>query len=442
MESSVYSSVTDAVAAAKGAYGRYTERTLNERKEILEHIKNALRPMANKLAAMAVEETGMGNVKDKAQKIRLSIEMTPGVEDLITEVNTGDHSMTLYELSSFGIVCAVQPCTNPCATLISNTIGMLAAGNAIIHCPHPRAVKVSQFLTAIISNAIRTVCGIDNLVVTLHESLMGLTAEVMSHPDVDLVVCTGGSSSLRQAMLSGKKVIGAGPANPVAIVDETADLAKSARDIVQGASFDNNLMCTSEKGIVVVEAAAAPLIYELLKNGVYYVKDEGELQSLLSVAVTEDFVINKKLEGKSADEILKAAGIACSSSVRLIVAETERIHPFAALELLMPLVPLIKAENFDEALEIALELEQGYKHTATIHSESIERLNRAAKKMQTSVFVKNGASLLGIGFDKEGHTSYGHRRGDDDSQAFCAAKKMYAYKRLFHSLIQESRWME
>lgn len=406
MESSVYSSVTDAVAAAKGAYGRYTELTLNERKEILEHIKNALRPMANKLAAMAVEETGMGNVKDKAQKIRLSIEMTPGVEDLITEVNTGDHGMTLYELSSFGIVCAVQPCTNPCATLISNTIGMLAAGNAIIHCPHPRAVKVSQFLTAIISNAIRTVCGIDNLVVTLHESLMGLTAEVMSHPDVDLVVCTGGSSSLRQAMLSGKKVIGAGPANPVAIVDETADLAKSARDIVQGASFDNNLMCTSEKGIVVVEAAAAPFIYELLKNGVYYVKDEGELQSLLSVAVTEDFVINKKLEGKSADEILKAAGIACSSSVRLIVAETERIHPFAALELLMPLVPLIKAENFDEALEIALELEQGYKHTATIHSESIERLNRAAKKMQTSVFVKNGASLLGIGFDKEGHTSF------------------------------------
>ena len=189
-------------------------------------------------------------------------------------------------------------------------------------------------------------------------------------------------------------------------MDETADLAKSARDIVQGASFDNNLMCTSEKGIVVVEAAAAPLIYELLKNGVYYVKDEGELQSLLSVAVTEDFVINKKLEGKSADEILKAAGIACSSSVRLIVAETERIHPFAALELLMPLVPLIKAENFDEALEIALELEQGYKHTATIHSESIERLNRAAKKMQTSVFVKNGASLLGIGFDKEGHTSF------------------------------------
>lgn len=406
MKSSIYSSVTDAVAAAKGAYARYTELTLNERREILERVKEVLRPIANELAVMTVEETGMGNVTDKVLKIKLAIEKTPGVEDLITEVNTGDHGMTLYELSSFGIICAVQPCTNPCATLISNTIGMLAAGNAVIHCPHPRAVRVSQFLTAVISNAVRDVCGIDNLVVTLHESLMGFTAEVMSHPDVDLIVCTGGSGPLRQAMTSGKKVIGAGPANPVVIVDETADLAKAARDIVRGASFDNNLMCTSEKSMVVVEKAADRFIYELLKNGVYYVKDEGEIRKLLNAAVTEDFVINKKLEGRDANEILRYAKIPCSTPIRLIAVETDRMHPFATLELLMPLVPLIKAGDFEEALEIAFDLEQGFKHTAVIHSESIDRLNRAAKKMQTSVFVKNGPSLFGIGFDKEGHTSF------------------------------------
>lgn len=406
MKSSIYSSVTDAVAAAKGAYSRYSKLTLNERQEILEGVKKALRPIANELAAMTVSETGMGNVSDKAQKIKLAIEKTPGVEDLITEVNTGDHGMTLYELSSFGIVCAVQPCTNPCATLISNTIGMLAAGNAIIHCPHPRAVKVSQFLTTIISETIRSISGIDNLVVTLHVSLMGFTTEVMSHPDVDLVVCTGGSGSLRQAMTSGKKVIGAGPANPVAIVDATANFEKAARDIVRGASFDNNLMCTSEKCMVVEEKAADRFIFELLKNGVYYVKNEEEIQKLLDAAVTGDFVINKKLEGRSANEILEYAGIPCNGTIKLIVAETERIHPFVTLELLMPLVPLVKAADFEEALEIALDVEQGYKHTATIHSESIEHLNQAAKEMQTSVFVKNGPSFMGIGFDKEGHTSF------------------------------------
>ena len=406
MKGSIYSSATDAVAAAKGAYLRYAELTLNERQEIIDGIKQVLLPKAGELAALTAAETGMGNARDKELKIRLAIQKTPGVEDLITEVNTGDHGMTLYELSSFGIVCAVHPCTNPCATLISNTIGMLAAGNAIIHCPHPRAVRVSQYLTTIISDTIRDICGIDNLAVTLHESLMGFTAEVMSHPDVDLVVCTGGSSSLRQALASGKKVIGAGPANPVAIVDATADLPRAARDIVRGASFDNNLMCTSEKSIVVVEEVADPFIFELLKNGVYYVKNEDEIQKLLDIAVTEDYVINKKLEGKTAGEILDCAGIPCKSPVRLIVAETARIHPFATLEMLMPLVPLIKAADFDEALEIALDIEQGYKHTATIHSESIEHLNRAAKKMQTSVFVKNGPSLLGIGFDQEGHTSF------------------------------------
>ena len=406
MKSSIYSSVTDAVAAAKGAYSRYSKLTLNERQEILEGVKKALRPIANELAAMTVSETGMGNVCDKAQKIKLAIEKTPGVEDLITEVNTGDHGMTLYELSPFGIVCAVQPCTNPCATLISNTIGMLAAGNAIIHCPHPSAVTVSQFLTTIISETLRSISGIDNLVVTLHVSLMGFTTEVMSHPDMDLVVCTGGSGSLRQAMTSGKKVIGAGPANPVAIVDATANFEKAARDIVRGASFDNNLMCTSEKCMVVEEKAADRFIFELLKNGVYYVKNEEEIQKLLDAAVTGDFVINKKLEGRSANEILEYAGIPCNGTIKLIVAETERIHPFVTLELLMPLVPLVKAADFEEALEIALDVEQGYKHTATIHSESIEHLNQAAKEMQTSVFVKNGPSFMGIGFDKEGHTSF------------------------------------
>lgn len=406
MKSSVFSNVTDAVLASKGAYNRYVDLTLNERQEILEAIKKSLLPRVEEMAVMTVAETGMGNVFDKVKKIRLAIEKTPGVEDLITEVNTGDHGMTLYELSSFGVVCAIHPCTNPCATLISNTIGMLAAGNSVIHCPHPRGVYVSQFVTGIISDTIRDICGIDNLVVTLTEGLIADTTEVMSHPDVDLVVCTGGNNVLRQAMVSGKKVIGAGPANPVVIVDETADIEKAARDIAMGASFDNNLMCTSEKSIVAVEAIAARLTEGFLRNEAYYTESADEIERLYQAAVTEDKVINKKLEGRSAAEILQAAGISCNKKIRLIIAKTDKTHPFVTLELLMPLVPLVTVKDFDEALETALEIEQGYKHTAVIHSESIEHLNRAAKKMQTSVFVKNGPSLMGIGFDKEGNTSF------------------------------------
>lgn len=406
IKSGIFSSINDAVLLALGAYNRYINLTLNERQEIIDEIKSRLLLKAKEIAKMTVDETGMGNVNDKVEKIILAITKTPGIEDLITEVKTGDNGMTLYELSSYGVICAIHPCTNPCATLISNTIGMLAAGNAIVHCPHPRAIRVTKYITEIINISIRDKCGIDNLVVTLNESSMSCTKEVMTHPDISMIVTTGGNEILKEAMSSGKKVIGAGQANPVTIVDESADIKKAAKDIVKGASFDNNLMCISEKCIIAVSSIVGELKKEFLRNQVYYVNNTEEMIKLTSVTVTSGMNLNKTFEGKSANEILSAAGIECKNNIKLIVVETFKQHPFATVEMLMPLVPLIKAENFESALEMAIEIEQGFKHTATIHSQSIERLNTAAKIMQTSVFVKNGASLVGIGVNGEGDTSF------------------------------------
>lgn len=402
----IFPNVNDAVLSAAGAYNIYNRLTLNERQQIIEAIKENLRLKVTEIAYRTVEETHMGNVNDKIEKVFLAIDKTPGVEDLITEVKTGDNGMTLYELSSYGVICAVHPCTNPCATLISNTIGILAAGNSVVHCPHPRAVKVSKYITEIISKAVRDTCGIDNLVVTLNESSINYTNEIMTHPDIAMIVTTGGINVLRQAMSCGKKVIGAGPANPTAIVDETADIRKAAQDIVKGASFDNNIMCIGEKSIVVVEEIADKLIEELIKNNVYYVDNDEEMLKLTITTLTSEMKINKSLEGKSADEILKAAGIYCERHVKLIVVDTIKQHPFATVEMLMPIIPLIKVNDFESALETALEIEQGFRHTATIHSQSIERLNIAAKVMQTSVFVKNGSSLVGIGVNGEGDASF------------------------------------
>lgn len=406
LKSGVFPHVNDAVSASLGAYRLYAKMTLNERQEIIDYIKEKLLARVEEIAYMTVEETGMGNVKDKIIKLKLALTKTPGIEDLITEVKTGDNGMTLYELSSYGVICATHPSTNPCATLISNTIGMLAAGNSIIHCPHPRAINVSKYITEIISIAVSEKCGIDNLVVTLDESSISFTKEIMSHPDISMIVVTGGINALRQAMSSGKRVIGAGPANPTTIVDETADIRKAARDIVEGASFDNNIMCISEKSIVVVNEIADNLIEELIKNKVYYVKNDEEMLKLTVATLTSDININKALEGKSANEILKKAMIPCDKDIKLIVVDTIKQHPFATVEMLMPLIPLIRVKDFNEALETAIEIEQDFKHTASIHSQSIERLNIAAKVMQTSVFVKNGSSLVGIGFNGEGDTSF------------------------------------
>ena len=401
-----FDAIEQAVFASREAFLAYSRLTLTNRREIIAAIKDRLIPLAEKMASMELAETRMGNTRDKVVKILLSIQKTPDIEDLVTEVLTGDDGMTLYEYSAYGVVCAVQPGTNPCATLIGNTIGMLAAGNSVIHIPHPRGVRVSCFAADQINAIIREVCGIENLVIAFPEPSMRHAEGIMNHPDVALIVATGGGKMLAKALDSPKRVIGAGEANPVVIVDESADLKKAACDIVDGASFDHNIMCISEKSIVVVSSAADRFVEELKRQDVYYVDDEAEMLALTKAVVTSNLTMNRALEGKSANKILEAAKIPCNREIRLIVVDTVKTHPFVTLEMLMPLVPLVRVKDFDAALEVALFIEQGLRHTAMIHSRLIDRVNKAAHIMQTSVFVKNGSSLAGIGVNGEGNTSF------------------------------------
>ncbi|MDR0649180.1 MAG: aldehyde dehydrogenase EutE [Synergistaceae bacterium] len=398
--------INAAVDLSMKAFARYAALSLDERARVIRGIREKLSPKAVEFARMSARETLMGVVEDKAEKISLAIEKTPGVEDLVTEARTGDRGLTLTELSAWGVICAIHPCTNPCATLINNTIGMLAAGNAVIHIPHPRAGETTRVLVEAISESIRETCGIENLVVTLYESSMAAADELMAHPDIQMVVATGSGGVLRDAMSSGKKVIGAGPANPVAIVDETADAERAARSIVEGASFDNNLMCVTEKCVVAVNDMAHRLIERMESAGARALSSAAEARSLTHVAITGEGLPNKALEGRSAPEILDAAGISFSGSPRVAVFEAEKESPLAVLEAKMPVVPVVRARDFTEALEFALEIEQGFRHTAVIHSREIERLSLAAKAMQTAVFVKNGPSLAGIGMGGEGETSF------------------------------------
>lgn len=406
MRRSVFTDASEAVAAARGAFVRYSRLSLNNRKEIIMGLRNALYLLAETLAEMTVAETGMGNAADKTIKNRLATTETAGVEDLTTEVYTGDHGMTLFELSAYGVVCAAQPKTNPCATLINNTIAALAAGNAIIHCPHLRAVTVSAYLTEKINEVVSAICGIENLVVMVDSLQKEVTWEVMNHPDVDLVVCTGSAHSLRQAVHCGKKFIAAGPANPVAMVDDTANINKAAEDIVAGASFDYNLMCTSEKNVVIMDVVTNQFIGELQRCGAFYTADEADINKLTHLVITGDGLMNKRWEGKSASELLNAAGIPCKTVPKVIFAEVPVTHSFVALELMMPLVPLVRVAIFEEMLAAGLMIERHCRHTATFHSQNVERLGRVAKELQTAVFVKNGSSFNGIGFDGEGTASF------------------------------------
>ena len=395
-----------AVCASLKAFEEYSSRSLNCRRTVIEAIRKKLRPCVQELAEREYAETCMGNVRDKIIKLVLALDKTPGVEDLVSEVVTGDNGMTLHEKFPYGVVLAIHPATNPCATMINNVIGMLAAGNSVINLPNPRCMETSLFLSEKINEAIEEACGIKNLLVTMPESRGEIVTEIINHPDVALVVATGGRKMMSQALYSPKRVIAGGPANPVAIVDETADLAKAARDISDGASFDNNIMCISEKCIVAVESIIPEFVKELERNGVYYIDNEEEMLKITQTVLNHDMKMVRKMEGKSAMEILKESGICPDHHVRLVVMRTFSKHPLVLEECLMPVVPLVAAADFEEALETALFTEQGYRHTAMMHSQCIDRLTRAARTMNTTVFIKNGSSLAGIGLNGEEMASF------------------------------------
>jgi len=388
------------------AFREYCAVSHSGREMIVSAIKEALIPLVPEIAEMERAETGMGCTEDKEKKLLLALQKTPGSEDLMPGAAMADDGIALFEYFAYGVICATQPATNPCATTINNVIGMVCAGNSVVIISHPRSLNVSQYLVSHINAAIIAVSGIDNLVMTLEQSSLLLAVEVMGHPDVAMVVATGGGKLIKQALSCSKRVIAAGAANPVAMVDETADLACAAKNISDGAAFNHNISCVGEKNIVVVSKVADALVKALKENGVHYISDYGDMLKLTKVVIDNNFMMNRSLAGKSANEILDAAEIQAEAGIRLIVVETPKIHPFVSTEMLMPLVPLVKTDDFEDMLETALFIEHGHRHTATIHSQNIARLNRAAQFMQTAVFVKNGSAISALGFDGGAHAGF------------------------------------
>jgi len=404
--SGIFETVDEAIAGAKKAQKEFVKLQLADRKKAIDAVREAILLQVEIMAQHVFEETGMGNVADKINKHRLAIEKTPGIEDLITNVQTGDHGMTLYELSPYGVIGAITPSTNPTETIICNAIGMLAAGNAVYFATHPSAKNCCLAVIEQLNNVVRETIGIENLVVTISQPSIKAAEEMMTHPDISLLVVTGGTAVVKAAMSSGKKTIAAGAGNPPVIVDETANIEKAASDIVSGASFDNNILCIAEKSIIAVASIADFLIFQMEKNNAFFLKNEADVKKLLEMVTLNQKAMNKAFIGKSATEILKAANIDCDFSPRLIVFETTKDHPLVKLEQLMPVIPFIRVNDFDEAFDAAFEIEQGYGHTAVLHSQNISRLNRAARDFQTSIFVKNGPSYAGLGFQGEGAASF------------------------------------
>ena len=297
----------------------------------------------------------MGRVSDKIAKNILVCERTPGTECLSPMAISGDMGLTLIENAPWGVIASVTPSTNPTATVINNAISMIAGGNAIVFAPHPNAKRASQTAIQVLNKAIIEATGIANLLVAVKEP-----------------------------------------------------------SIYDGASFDNNIICADEKEIIAVDSIADQLKAEMKAIGAVEISLE-QADAVARVVLRNYPQVeggkapnpNPKWVGRDAAVIAKAAGIDVPDSCRLLIVDVKRDinHVFARVEQLMPVVPVLRAANVDEAIEWALILERGLSHTAGMHSRNIDNMDKMARAMNTSLFVKNGPHLAALGAGGEGWTT-------------------------------------
>jgi len=388
-----------AIQAAKEAQKNLLKMGIDKRKEIIEAIRQAGLEHAEMLAQMAFEETNMGVAKDKIVKNEGAANFTPGVEDLQSEAVTGDNGLLLVERAPYGVINAITPVTNPTSTIINNGIIMISAGNSVVFSPHPDAKNCTLKTMTLLNEAIVNAGGPENIMTAVAEPSLRTAKIIMEHPDIDMIVATGGGSVVRAALSTGKKAIAAGPGNPIVVVDTTADIANAAQCIVEGSSFDNNILCIGEKSILVMDSVADDLIQNMCQCGAQLV-DSSELQEITKLVVKNGGQ-NREFVGKYATEILEKAGINASNDTKIIIAETNSDHVLVTEEFLMPIVPIVRVNDFDEAVKIAVKIEAGNHHTGIIHSRCTENITEFAKAIDTSIVVVNGASLASEGVGGE-----------------------------------------
>ena len=407
-DSGLFNTAEEAINAAIIAQQKLMRFTLAEREKFVSAMRQAARDSAKMLADLAHEETVYGHVEDKIVKNLLAANKTPGTEDLQTIAKTGDDGLMLTEMAPFGVIGAITPSTNPTATVINNGIGMIAAGNAVVFNPHPGAKKASGKTIQLMNQAIIAAGGPANLLCAPKEPTMDTSAVIMNHTRIRLLTGTGGEGVVRVAMKTGKRCIAAGPGNPPVVVDATADIKKAASDIVKGASYENCILCIAEKEILVENSVADELIREMVKNGAYLLNGM-ELEKVCATVMVKTkegkWAPNKKFVGRDASYILKESGIYGGEDAKVVICDVPFEHPLVMTEMLMPVVPVTRVANVDDAIEKAVIAENGCHHTAMMHSKNVDNLTKMGRAIDTTIFVKNAPSYAGLAIDGEGYTT-------------------------------------
>ncbi len=408
----LFTDVASAVAAAREAFDRLSGMTIADRRRIIQHIRRISIDQSVDLGTLEMEETKIGRLQHKIEKLKTLGERSPGVEFLRSEVFSGDHGLAVIEHAPFGVIGAVTPVTHSLPTITGNAVSMIAGGNTLVVNPHPGGKKVAAEGVRRFNEAIYRDLGVDNLICVIVEPTLETAEALFKHRDIALICVTGGPAVARAAMQQSKRAVVAGPGNPPVVVDETAELDRAARAIIAGAGYDNNLLCISEKEVFVVESVFDAMLSAMERAGAVRLCAR-EVDALTKVAIAsvgegahKHDVAAKDFIGKDAAVLAKAIGKTIPASTEVIFGETDESNPFVPVEQMMPFLPFVRCRDVDEAIAKAKEAEHGFHHTAIIHSMNVNNMTKMGRAMDTTLFVKNGPSMAGLGLGGEGYVSF------------------------------------
>jgi aldehyde dehydrogenase len=408
----VFSTVDDAVNAAYEAQKKVAALSLDERGKMVDIIVRICNDRREELGRMEMEETKVGRLDHKILKLT-NMRFVLGVEAMRSDARSDSTGLCIIEHAPWGVIGMMLPVTHSVPTMASNAINILAAGNTAVFGPHPSGAKVARYALQLFNREIERVFGFSNVLTTASEASIESAGEIFHHPNVALLCVTGGMAVAQAAAKSGKRVIAGGPGNPPVVVDETADLDRAARCIINGAAFDNNLLCTGEKEIFVVASAAEALIAAMKRAGAFQL-DSAAIERLTRAAFTFEgggggcarAHVKKDLVGKDASVLAAAAGVRVPADTQLLFGETDENHAFVVEEQMMPFIPVVRVRDVDAAIAASMKAEHGYRHTAIIHTQNVETATRMARDLNTTLFVQNAASPAALGVGGAGYFSH------------------------------------
>ncbi len=409
----VFDTAAQACEAAHEGFLQLQKKGIEARRQVERIVKTMCEDRANEWGKIELEESKIGRLDHKIGKLQI-IGLVPGVDWIRPDGRSGDHGITLEEYTPFGVVGAITPSTHSIPTLAGNIVNIVAAGNAVVFNAHPSASRCAAMAVREFNKAIEHETGIQNLVSIIQEPTLDSFKELCAHEAVRLLCVTGGPGVVKAAMQTGKRAICAGPGNPPVLVDDTACLKRAAESIIQGAAFDNNLLCIGEKEVFALDNIASDLMGAMEKAGAIRL-NPSQLDQLTKAAFTftegqgagcPHPVVNKDLIGKDVSVLAKAAGLNVPDGTQLLFAETDASHPFVEEEQMMPFIPVVRVGSVEEGIAQSLRAEHQYKHTSIIHSHDVNHMTAMARALDTTLFIKNGPCMAGLGLGGEGYLSF------------------------------------